>query len=202
MDNEYILLLQDFFAGIFDIELDLPKFKIPDVSEGFAWMVKPEGLSSQRIYEKVGEHLNVVPGSWLKICDENLALSCPQVRPQGTYVYSYRDTQSPDEEYLGLSQEEVAKISLSFMLIPEYLLATAFNKFVRNEFFDLYTETILAEYWCYGGIPAGMVYGFHQHRGRNPEGHDREGYDGVCLFNGIPHQKISHAGPRKTNIAQ
>lgn len=192
-----MLLLQDFFAAILDVELDLLKIQPPVISPGCIWMVNPEGLLLQKIYKNIGERFAVVPGSWLKLTSENLALSCPQIRPTGTYVFSYRHRQSPDEEYIGMSQEEAGKINLSFMTVQEYLLATAFNKFVHNEFLDSYSETVLAEYWRCGGIHAGMVYGFHQHRGRNPEGHDPEGYDGVCLFNGPPQARIKSCGPRE-----
>lgn len=198
MENkEYALLVQDFFAGIFDTEIDPSRILMPVIPPGFLWMVMPKGLASAKIYEKIEEHLNVVPGSFLKLEEKNLMLSCPQERPIGTYVYSYSGEQSPDVEYVGMSQEDVAKIKLSFMTIPEYLLATAFNKFRCNEFLDLYSETILAECWSFGGMNAGMVYGFHQHRGRNLKGHDPEGYDGVCLFSGPPAARSSTLGIRK-----
>jgi hypothetical protein len=190
-------LLETFFASVLGLQLNLEGLTLPVARPGLASMVKPAGLTSRELYEKISEHFEVIPGSWLKLEDKNVKLSCPQPRPDGAYVFSYRDRQFTDEEHIGMSQKEVAKIGLSFMTIPEYLLATAFTRFVRGEFLDLYTETILAEYWCYGGIPAGMVYGFHQHRGRNPEGHDPEGYNGLCLFNGPPEAKLKTCGPRE-----
>jgi hypothetical protein len=190
-------LLETFFARVLGFQLDLKGLALPATRPGFVSMVKPVGLTSRELYEKISEHFEVIPGSWLKLEDKNLKLSCPQPRPEGAYVFSYRDRQFVDEEYKGMSQEEVAKIDLSFMTVSEYLLATAFSRFVHDEFLDLYTETILAEHWCYGGIPAGMVYGFHQHRRRNPEGHDPDGYDGLCLFNGPSEAKLKNCGPRE-----
>ena len=190
-------LLETFFASVFGLQVNLAGLTFPNLPAGRVSLVKPEELSLQETHEKVSKHFEVIPGSWLKLEEGNLRLSCHQSRPPGTYVFSYRDRQFTDEEYRGMSQEEAAKVGLSFMTIQEYLLATAFNRFVHNEFLDLYTETILAECWWYGGVSAGMVYGFHQHRGRNPEGHDPEGYDGLCLFNGPPEAKSKSCGPRE-----
>lgn len=160
-------------------------------------MVHPEGLTRREMYGKIAEHFRVVPGAWLKLDDENVALSCPQVIPNGTYTFSYVDDLRPDEECLGMSQEDTAEANMPCMTISEYLLGTAFNKFLRNEFWDLYSETVLAEYWNYFGTHAGMVYGFHQHKGRNPTGHEPYGYDGICLFNGPPKARGEKCGPRK-----
>jgi hypothetical protein len=194
-------LLNEFFVTLFDIRLDFEEIEFPVIQPGFTAMVNPARLTRQEIYEKIGTHFKVVPGSWLKLSGNNLRHSYPQERPVGTYAFSYLESPTPDAFTLGLSQEKVATTGMPIMLTQEYLLATGFNKFLHGEFFDLYSETILAEYWCYGGIPAGMVYGFHQHRGRNPEGHDPEGYDGLCIFNGNPGQSIRTAGPRRVVFA-
>lgn len=191
------LLLQDFFAEVFGLQLDWLESATPFPFPGYTWMFNPEEMDCQRLYEYVCSHFKIVPGSWLSLTEKSLqVVSLPRRSGRG-YFFCYRTSQLPDQEYLHVSQEECEKNEIVVMTVKEYILATAFYRYSSGQFLDLYSETILAEHWFYGGVDAGMVYGFHQHRGRNPSGHDPEGYDGLCLFNGSSKYRSRTLGPRK-----
>lgn len=193
--------LQEFYAQVFDWKFDPSKFKLPDERAGFVWLVLPETLVRQQMYDVIARHFSTTPSaSWLSLSGTATRAILSQSRPPGTYFFAYRDSQTPDAAYLGMSQEDAGAKDLLWMRVDEYLLATSFRKFLYGEFLDLYSETWLAENWFLSNIDSGMVYGFYQHRGRNPQGYDPEGYEGVCLFNGPPKLRIKTAGPREITL--
>lgn len=190
--------LEDFFGQVFNENINFSGVVFPSSVAGCICMVNPPSLTTEKVLRDLAKYADVVAGTWLSLKEENLIQVDSTIRPQDMYSFSYLDSQIP--EIFGVSQDEVVTQGVSFMTVKEYLLATGFNYFRTGSFWDTETETVLAECWNYGTVNSGMVYGFYQHRGRNPEGHDPEGYNGICLFNGGSAFKIKTAGVRKVTF--
>jgi hypothetical protein len=138
---EQFRVLRGFFREVFNLsDTPMEGIYVPEIKGFEQYMVVPKQLSARDILRCIEQKWGVNPGKFHNLHSlyenlQNLERSSNHARPVGDYAFSHVGGPTPDKVHLGKTYVESLEEGFDFMSLKEFLLATAFNKYTKGEFF-------------------------------------------------------------------
>jgi hypothetical protein len=130
-------LLEKFFREIFELKLDLSGIKFPH-KDGFdLYMAVPPELEVAQIMASIRERFNVrsfYESEEFESIISKIDAAKEQKRPDGPYVFAYRADHNSDYVHRRKSYNQVLSENIMFANLKEYLLMSAFYKYLGREY--------------------------------------------------------------------